>query len=115
MRRLPGFLFLLSGLLVLTFSCENPEDEQPQIKEQEAEAPVIKLRSESTFPDGKPLFIVVTDGVISNVKFEDLDPNDIENISIYKGATASALYGTAGANGVVLITTKKGTSTKSGG
>lgn len=38
----------------------------------------------------------------------DINPEDIENISILKGAAASALYGSAAANGVVMITTKKG-------
>ena len=39
-----------------------------------------------------------------------LNPSDIENISVLKDASASAIYGSRGANGVVLITTKKGTS-----
>ncbi len=39
---------------------------------------------------------------------QDLNPNDIESISILKGAAASALYGSRAANGVILITTKKG-------
>lgn len=38
----------------------------------------------------------------------DLNPNDIENVSVLKGASASALYGSRAANGVILITTKKG-------
>ena len=38
----------------------------------------------------------------------DLNPDDIENIEIVKGPSAATLYGTAAANGVVLITTKKG-------
>ncbi len=41
-----------------------------------------------------------------------LNPNDIENISILKDASASAIYGSRGANGVVLITTKKGAANK---
>ncbi|CAL2088596.1 SusC/RagA family TonB-linked outer membrane protein [Tenacibaculum sp. 190524A02b] len=40
----------------------------------------------------------------------DINPDDIENVSILKGASATALYGERGANGVILITTKKGTS-----
>ncbi|GAA4311105.1 SusC/RagA family TonB-linked outer membrane protein [Compostibacter hankyongensis] len=39
---------------------------------------------------------------------QDINPDDIETISVLKGAAATALYGTRGANGVVLITTKKG-------
>ena len=38
----------------------------------------------------------------------DINPQDIENVSVLKGAAASALYGARAANGVVLITTKKG-------
>lgn len=40
----------------------------------------------------------------------DIDPNTIENINVLKGAAATALYGSAGANGVILITTKNGTA-----
>jgi TonB-dependent starch-binding outer membrane protein SusC len=45
-------------------------------------------------------------------RFDDLNPDDIENVEILKGPSASALYGTAGANGVILVTTKKGSSGK---
>ena len=41
-------------------------------------------------------------------RFDDLNPAEIENVEILKGPSASALYGTAGANGVILVTTKKG-------
>ncbi|MCF8715520.1 SusC/RagA family TonB-linked outer membrane protein [Joostella atrarenae] len=44
----------------------------------------------------------------------DINPNDIESISILKGASASALYGSRGANGVVMITTKKGNKGQKG-
>lgn len=42
----------------------------------------------------------------------DIDPSNIESISILKGANATALYGSRGANGVVLVTTKKGSKSK---
>ena len=42
----------------------------------------------------------------------DINPNDIESISVLKGAAATALYGSRAANGVVLITTKKGAKGK---
>ncbi|MGS2764969.1 SusC/RagA family TonB-linked outer membrane protein [Sinomicrobium sp. M5D2P9] len=48
------------------------------------------------------------DGNNGSSRFIDLDPNSIESISILKGLAASALYGTAGRNGVILITTKNG-------
>ncbi|PLX10288.1 MAG: SusC/RagA family TonB-linked outer membrane protein [Marinilabiliales bacterium] len=44
----------------------------------------------------------------------DLNPDDIESVSILKGAAATALYGSRAANGVVMITTKKGKTTESG-
>lgn len=44
----------------------------------------------------------------------DINPDDVESVSILKGAAASALYGSRAANGVVLITTKKGSKKKSG-
>lgn len=46
--------------------------------------------------------------------FSDINPNDIENIQVLKGASASALYGTRAANGVILVTTKSGSNAKKG-
>jgi TonB-linked SusC/RagA family outer membrane protein len=46
---------------------------------------------------------------------QDINPDDIENISVLKGANASALYGSRATNGVIMITTKKGTAGKGGG
>lgn len=51
-----------------------------------------------------PLFII--DGVEGN--YEDLNPNDIESIEVLKDASSTAIYGSAGANGVIIITTKQG-------
>jgi TonB-linked SusC/RagA family outer membrane protein len=45
-------------------------------------------------------------------RFDDLNPDEIENVEVLKGPSASALYGTAGANGVILVTTKKGSAGK---
>lgn len=50
-----------------------------------------------------------TAGTAQSNRLMDLNPEDIENISVLKGAAATALYGTSGATGVILITTKKGT------
>ena len=49
-----------------------------------------------------------TAGTASSNRLMDLNSEDIENISVLKGAAATAIYGTAGAGGVILITTKKG-------
>lgn len=55
-----------------------------------------------------PLFII--DGVEGN--YEDLTPNDIESIEVLKDASSTAIYGSAGANGVIIITTKRGSAGK---
>ena len=53
--------------------------------------------------------LVVIDGNISNRgAFDDLNPNDIADINVLKGATAAALYGADAANGALIVTTKKG-------
>lgn len=65
------------------------------------EGPELTLRGKT------PLMVI--DGVpYSNMKLKDLAPEDIESIDILKGATASALYGSRGENGAVMITTKRG-------
>lgn len=53
-----------------------------------------------------PLYIV--DGVVYDGGFSNINPDDIENITVLKDASSTALYGSRGANGVVMITTKKG-------
>jgi TonB-linked SusC/RagA family outer membrane protein len=69
-----------------------------------AESILIRIRGEGTLNSSAPLIIVDGfEGTISNV-----NPDDIENVSILKDAASSAIYGNRGANGVVLITTKSG-------
>ncbi|AZQ58989.1 SusC/RagA family TonB-linked outer membrane protein [Maribacter sp. MJ134] len=55
------------------------------------------------------------DGNNGSSRFLDLDPNNIENVNVLKGLAAATLYGTAGRNGVILITTKNGAAGTSGG
>lgn len=56
---------------------------------------------------GNSNVIIVIDGVIVDDKtFQALDPSNIENINVLKGATASALYGSRGRYGAILVTTK---------
>lgn len=53
--------------------------------------------------------IVIIDGIpYGNINLDDIAPDDIESIDVLKGATASALYGSRGATGAIMITTKKG-------
>ena len=90
----------------------------------------VTLRGNSSIGNNQPLYVV--DGIpLSNpssnqptLTFGDIDggnrdggdalalinPDDIESLTVLKGASASALYGSAGLNGVILITTKKGRS-----
>lgn len=72
--------------------------------------PTVRLRGISSFgANSSPL--VVLDGVIG-ASIDAVDPNDIETIDVLKDASAAAIYGTRGASGVILITTKKGSSRK---
>ena len=59
-----------------------------------------------------PLYVV--DGIPFDGDISSIDPSDIASTTILKDATATSLYGSRGANGVILITTKKGTSGESG-
>jgi TonB-linked SusC/RagA family outer membrane protein len=63
----------------------------------------VRIRGISTNGDASP--VVIVDGYISSL--ENLNPNDIESITVLKDAQA-AIYGTVGANGIILVTTKKG-------
>ena len=66
----------------------------------------ILLRgSRSIYGDNAPLFII--DGVQGG-SYEDVNPSDIESIDVLKDASSTAIYGSAGANGVIIITTKRG-------
>jgi TonB-linked SusC/RagA family outer membrane protein len=72
-----------------------------------ASVPVVTVRGENA--------LLVIDGIAyQNKTLADMSSEDIESISVLKGATASALYGFRGANGAILITTKNGSSNKSG-
>lgn len=64
----------------------------------------IYIRGISTFTSSKPLILV--DGV--QREFGNVDPEDIASFSILKDASATAVYGVRGANGVIIIETKKG-------
>ncbi len=54
----------------------------------------------------------LVEGVAYSNKASDLNPDDIESVSVLKGGAATALYGLQAANGVIMITTKKGSSAK---
>ena len=69
-------------------------------------APNIRIRGTGTINNADPL--VVIDGVPAG-SLSDVNPNDIASIEVLKDASSSAIYGTRAANGVILVTTKKGT------
>ena len=72
-------------------------------------APTIRIRGiGSMSASNAPLYIV--DGVPYDGSISDINPQDVESMSVLKDAAASAIYGHRGANGVVIITTKKGKS-----
>ena len=83
----------LSGVTTVQYSGEPGSD-----------AASIFVRGKGTFGNSNPLIQV--DGVERDMY--DIDPNEIESITVLKDASATAVFGVRGANGVVLITTKRG-------
>ncbi|WP_179339311.1 SusC/RagA family TonB-linked outer membrane protein [Winogradskyella ludwigii] len=74
-------------------------------------APKIQIRAASSI-SGASSPLIVVDGFPISGGLETVNPNDIESLEILKDAASSAIYGSRGANGVVLVTTKKGKSGK---
>jgi TonB-linked SusC/RagA family outer membrane protein len=74
-----------------------------------ADEPDLYIRGMATWENSDPLFIV--DG-IERETITNIDANEIETVSILKDASATAVYGVKGANGVIIVTTKKGVHDK---
>jgi TonB-linked SusC/RagA family outer membrane protein len=72
----------------------------------------VTLRGNRSILGNNQALLVVDNIQLPISYLSSLSPNDIENVSILKGASASALYGSAASNGVIILTTKKGTSGK---
>ncbi len=87
----------LSGVTTVQYSGEPGSD-----------AATVFVRGQGTWNDSAPLIQV--DGVERSMS--DIDPEDIESITVLKDASATAVFGVRGANGVVLITTKRGSEGK---
>lgn len=68
--------------------------------------PTIRVRGISSLNAGNSPLIIV-DGLPYNGYYSDINPNDIESMTVLKDASSNALYGARGANGVILITTKQ--------
>ena len=88
----------ISGVIGMQRTGEAGRDDNTQ----------IWIRGVSTTTSSKPLILV--DGVERS--FVNIDPEDIESFQVLKDASATAVYGVRGANGVIIINTKKGTKTK---
>jgi len=69
----------------------------------------IKIRGISSFNNNNPLFVI--DGMITDAPY-DFAPGEVESMQVLKDASSAAIYGVRGANGVVIITTKKGKAGK---
>ena len=70
--------------------------------------PKVLIRGVTTVNGSDPLYVVDGMPISGNINF--LNSNDIESMQVLKDASAAAIYGTRGSNGVILITTKKGKS-----
>lgn len=68
----------------------------------------IRVRGISTINNSEPLLVI--DGVPTDISLNALNMDDVQTVDVLKDASATAIYGSRGANGVVLITTKKGKS-----
>lgn len=71
-----------------------------------ADASTLYIRGVGTYAGGTAPLILI-DGIVRD-SYNDIDPNEIENISILKDASATAVFGVRGANGVIMINTKRG-------
>ncbi|MFO7852747.1 MAG: SusC/RagA family TonB-linked outer membrane protein [Bacteroidota bacterium] len=71
-----------------------------------ADDPTIYVRGVASLSEGRSQPLMVVDGVERS--FMQLDPNEIESITVLKDASATAVYGVRGANGVIIVTTKRG-------
>lgn len=70
-------------------------------------SPVIRIRGvRSISADNGPLFVV--DGIPFNGNINDLNPDDVVSLEVLKDASSTAIYGSRGANGVILVSTKRG-------
>ncbi|MGF6847302.1 TonB-linked SusC/RagA family outer membrane protein [Chitinophaga sp. W3I9] len=88
--------------------------------------PGVNIISNSSKPGSSPAFylrglksinasnapLIVLDGIPFSGSYNDINPNDVESVDILKDVSASAIYGARGANGVIMITTKKGKTGK---
>ena len=79
---------------------------------QPGEAPTLRIRGSASINAGTDPLYVVDGFALTDGDMNDINPADIESMEVLKDASATAIYGSRGANGVVMITTKKGSKGK---
>lgn len=97
-------------IMILMFSLYTVKA-QDTVSRDAAGKIVFKIACTASIKPEKPLFIL--DGeVVNEETANNIDPKKIKEINVLKGASATALYGTQGSKGVILISTKKKKSKK---
>ena len=67
----------------------------------------VRIRAAGTFNNSQPLYVI--DGVVNDkFAFDGLSPNEVESVTVLKDGASAAIYGSRAANGVVLVTTRRG-------
>lgn len=79
-----------------------------QSNSQPGSRPSINIRGIKTMNNNDPMIII--DGIIGDI--QNVNPTDIESVSVLKDASSTAIYGSRASNGVILITTKKGSANR---
>src|SRR5690606_22787058 len=72
--------------------------------------PLLNVRGLNTFSSGSSKPLIVVDNFPYDGDLENINPNDIESVSVLKDAAASSIWGSRAGNGVIVVTTKKGSS-----
>jgi TonB-linked SusC/RagA family outer membrane protein len=72
-----------------------------------SDASTLLIRGQGTYNTDNTAPLILVDGVVRD-SYNDIDPNEVDNISILKDASATAVFGVRGANGVIMINTKRG-------
>ena len=104
----------IPGMKVTLYSGDKTFDYSTAIKSINSETHTIgateydmNIRGVSSL-SGETFPLIVVDGVITEMDLSNINPNDIENITVLKDAAAASIWGVRAANGVIVVTTKKG-------
>ncbi|MFT4093928.1 MAG: TonB-dependent receptor [Niabella sp.] len=77
-----------------------------------ADAATLSIRGTTSYTNSATPLFIVDDVVFDYNQFQQIDANEVESISILKDASTTAIYGVAGANGVIILTTRRGQAGK---